>query len=223
MAENETGYRNLLKIASAAQLDGFYYYPRIDKQFLANHSEGLIATSGCMAAEVPRLIEAGRIDEARKQLDWYYEVFGKNNFFLELQKHDIVELDNLNKKLLELGPRYEANYVATNDVHYIEPEDSRLQDILLAVQTGSLLSDTNRMRMSDSSYYLRSPQEMSEIFANVPGAISNTLLIAERCNVDLSFKGYHLPEFTVPEGYTDDTYLRALCEEGLRNRYPDRA
>jgi len=223
LAENETGYHNLLKIASAAQLEGFYYFPRIDKDFLATHAEGLIATTGCMAAEVPRLIEEGRIEDARKQLDWYYDVFGKQNFFMELQKHDISELDTLNKNLLELAPRYEANYVATNDVHYINPEDSRLQDILLAVQTGSLLSDTNRMRMSDPSYYLRSPQEMASIFSSVPSALSNTLLIAERCNVDLSFKGYHLPEFTVPEGYTKDGYLRVLCEDGLKRRYRERA
>ena len=223
LAENETGYRNLLKIASAAQLEGFYYFPRIDKDFLANHAEGLIATTGCMAAEIPRLIEEGRIDDARKQLDWYYDVFGKQNFFMELQKHNISELDNLNKKLLELGPRYEANYVATNDVHYINPEDSRLQDILLAVQTGSLLNDNNRMRMSDETYYLRSPQEMNSIFSSVPNALSNTLLIAERCNVNLDFKGYHLPEFHVPEGFTKDGYLRSLCEDGINRRYRERA
>lgn len=221
LAKDETGYRNLLKIASAAQLDGFYYYPRTDKEFLASHAEGLIATTGCMAAEVPRLIENGQIDQARRQLDWYYDVFGRDNFFMELQQHNIRELDNLNKKLLELGPHYEARYVATNDVHYINPEDARLQDILLAVQTGSLLSDPNRMRMSDPSYYLRSPQEMTRLFADVPEAIKNTLLIAEQCNVDLSFKGYHLPEFSVPEGHTKASYLRSLCVTGLERRYGD--
>jgi DNA polymerase-3 subunit alpha len=223
LAENETGYRNLLKIASTAQLDGFYYNPRVDKDFLASHAEGLIATTGCMAAEVPRLIENGRIDEARRQLDWYYDVFGKDNFFMELQQHNIKELDELNRKLMELGPHYKARYVATNDVHYINPEDARLQDILLAVQTGSLLSDSNRMRMSDPSYYLRTPQEMASLFADVPEALSNTLLIAERCNVDLSFKGYHLPEFCVPEGHTTGSYLRSLCEAGIVHRYGPRA
>ena len=223
LAQNETGYRNLLKIASAAQLNGFYYFPRVDKEFLSTHAEGLIATTGCMAAEVPRLIENGRIDEARHQLDWYYDVFGKENFFMELQQHSIKELDVLNKKLLEMGPRYEARYVATNDVHYINPEDARLQDILLAVQTGSLLSDPNRMRMSDPSYYLRTPQEMARLFADVPEALSNTLLIAERCNVDLSFKGYHLPEFSVPDGHTKASYLRSLCEAGLERRYGGRS
>jgi DNA polymerase-3 subunit alpha len=223
LAENQIGYQNLLKIASAAQLEGFYYYPRIDHDFLAAHSDGLICTSGCMAAEIPRLINQGNIEGARKKLDWYYEIFGSNNFFLELQEHEIPELAQINKALLELGPRYKANYVATNDVHYINPSDAELQDILLAVQTGSLLTDPKRMRMSDSTYYLKTAQEMSRIFAEVPEALSNTLLIADRCEVDLGFKGYRLPDFPVPEGYNAETYLRKLCEEGLRWRYGDQA
>jgi len=223
LAENQTGYQNLLKIASAAQLDGFYYYPRIDHEFLAQHAEGLICTSGCMSAEVPRLISQGRTDEAKKQLDWYYEVFGKENFFLELQSHDIPELDNINKMLVDLGRRYDAQFLATNDVHYINKEDARLQDIMLAIQTGCILSDPNRMRMTSNSYYLRSAEEMAQLFSGVPGALSNTLLVAERCNVDLGFKGYHLPEFPVPEGYTAESYLRELCEAGLQKRYGERA
>lgn len=223
LAENQTGYQNLLKIASAAQLEGFYYYPRIDHDFLAAHSEGLICTSGCMAAEIPRAIEKGDLDGARAKLDWYYDVFGRDNFFIELQQHEIPELEKINKALLEMGPRYQANYVATNDVHYVNSSDAQLQDILLAVQTGALLTDPKRMRMSDSTYYLRSPAEMANIFAEVPEAISNTLLIAERCAIDLGFKGYHLPEFPVPEGQTAETYLRELCDQGLRKRYGSRA
>jgi DNA polymerase-3 subunit alpha len=223
LAENQTGYHNLLKIASAAQLEGFYYFPRIDHDFLAAHSEGLIATSGCMAAEIPRAINQGRLEDARKMLDWYYEVFGKDSFFLELQKHDIPELETINRALIEMGPRYSANFIATNDVHYINPSDASLQDVLLAIQTGKLLSDPDRMRMTDSTYYLRTPQEMKSIFAEVPGAIENTLLIAERCDVDLDFKEYHLPNFPVPDGKTADDYLRELCEAGLKRRYQDRA
>jgi DNA polymerase-3 subunit alpha len=223
LAENQVGYQNLLKIASAAQMDGFYYYPRIDHDYLATHSEGLIATSGCMAAEIPRAITRGQMEEARKKMDWYYDVFGPDNFFLELQEHDIPELETINKTLLQLGPRYQAKYVATNDVHYINPSDAKLQDVLLAVQTGALLSDPNRMRMTDETYYLRTPQEMATIFSEVPEAISNTVLIAERAEVDLGFKGYHLPEFPVPEGFNAETYLRKLCEDGLRQRYGDRA
>lgn len=222
LAENETGYRNLLKIASAAQLEGFYYYPRIDHEFLAEHTDGLICTSGCMSAEVPRLIQQGNLETARQLLDWYYEAFGPDNFFLELQHHDIKELDTINKTLFDLGKRYQARFVATNDVHYIKPDDARLQDILLAIQTGCVLTDPNRMRMTDDSYYLRDPQEMVNLFTGVPGAISNTLLIAERCELDLSFKGYRLPEFEAPPGYTADTYLRHLCEDGLERRYGER-
>lgn len=219
LAENETGYRNLLKIASAAQLEGFYYAPRIDHEFLAAHAEGLIATSGCMAAEIPQLILEKGIEAARKQVDWYYEVFGKDRFFFELQRHQIPELEDINRALKELAPRYPARFVATNDVHYIEPEDARYQDILLAIQTGSLITDKNRFRMTDDTYYLRTPQEMAEIFKEVPEALHNTLLIAERVNVDLSSKGYHLPVFEVPPGCTAETYLRSLCEEGLQRRY----
>lgn len=218
LAENQIGYQNLLKLSSLAQIEGFYYYPRIDRELLAQYSQGLICTSGCMSAEVPRLLARGDLEGARRTLDWYYEVFGKQHFFLELQDHDIPELVQVNKALLELGSRYDASFVATNDVHYINPEDARLQDIMLAIQTGSLLSDPNRMKMSTPTYYLRSPQEMASLFGEVPEALRNTLLIAERCNVDLGFKGYHLPEFQVPPGYTAESYLRSLCEAGLRRR-----
>ena len=223
LAENETGYRNLLKISSAAQLEGFYYYPRIDRDFLAAHSEGIICTSGCMSAEIPRALLNDNPEEAVRRMNWYYDVFGPDRFFVELQQHNIKEITDLNKKLLDMGARYSAKYIATNDVHYINQSDARLQDILLAVQTNSLLSDQNRMRMTDDSYYLRTPEEMSVLFAEVPEALSNTLLIAERCNVDLSFKGYHLPDFPVPEGYTAETYLRHLCDVGAQKRYGDRA
>jgi DNA polymerase-3 subunit alpha len=223
LAENQTGYQNLLKIATAAQLEGFYYYPRIDHEFLAGHSEGLICTTGCMSSEVPRLIQEGNIQEAQKRLDWYFEVFGPEHFFLEFQQHNIPELDQVNQYLVDFGKRYDARFIATNDVHYIDKEDARLQDVLLAIQTGTLLTDPNRMKMTDNSYYLRSPQEMAGLFAEVPGAISNTLMIAERCSVDLSFKGYHLPKFEVPEGYNAETYLREICETGLKRRYGARA
>src|SRR5574338_284355 len=223
LAENETGYHNLLQIASAAQLEGFYYYPRIDHDFLAAHSEGLICTSGCMSAEIPRALLNDNPEEAVKRMNWYYDVFGKDCFFVELQQHNIKEITDLNKKLLEMGARYSANYIATNDVHYINQGDARYQDTLLAIQTQSLLYEKDRLRMTDDSYYLRTTEEMSRLFAEVPEALSNTLLIAERCNVDLSFKSYHLPDFPVPEGFTAETYLRHLCEQGARKRYGDRA
>jgi len=219
LAQNQTGYQNLLKIASAAQTEGFYYYPRIDHEFLEKHTEGLIATSGCMSAEIPRALRERGPEEARRLMDWYYEIFGPENFFLELQSHSIPELESINQNLLQLGKRYNARYIATNDVHYINASDARLQDILLAIQTGALITDPNRFRMSVESFYLRSPEEMSALFRELPLSLSNTLEIAERCNVDLSTKGYHLPRFPVPPGYTAETYLRELCEDGMRRRY----
>jgi DNA polymerase-3 subunit alpha len=219
LAENETGYRNLLDIASASQLEGFYYRPRIDHDFLAGHSEGLICTTGCLSGEVPRALQNGRDDHATRLLDWYMEVFGRDRFFFELQDHDIPELPEINRKLIDLGNRYNARFIATNDVHYVQPQDAELQDILLCIQTGSLYSDPDRMRMTDPSYYLRSPQEMQELFGHVPGALENTLWIAERCELDLEFQGYRLPPFDVPEGYSSQSYLRQLCEDGLGKRY----
>jgi DNA polymerase III subunit alpha len=223
LAENEVGYQNLLKIASASQLDGFYYYPRIDHDFLASHSEGLICTSGCMSAEIPKALLYENPEEAVRRWNWYYDLFGPDRFFVELQSHNIPEITELNKKLLELGAKYNARYIATNDVHYINQEDAKLQDILITMQTQTVLSDPERMRMSDDSYFLRPPAEMQRLFNEVPGAMSNTLLIAERCNVNLDFKGYHLPEFPVPSGHTAGSYLRELCEAGARKRYQEDA
>jgi DNA polymerase-3 subunit alpha len=222
LAENDVGYRNLLKIASAAQLDGFYYRPRIDHDFLASHSEGLITTTGCLSGEVPRALQEGRFEYAQQLIDWYIEIFGRDRFFFELQHHDIPELPEVNKRLIELAQRYQGRMIATNDVHYVYPEDAELQDILLCIQTGVIRSDPDRMRMTDPSYYLRTPEEMEELFGDVPGAIKNTLWIAERCEVDLDFKGYRLPDFDVPEGYTPETYLRSLCEDGMVKRYGPR-
>jgi len=223
LAENDTGYKNLLEIATTSQLDGFYYRPRIDHEFLQAHNEGLITTTGCISGEVPRAILRGQEEEAQNLLDWYYEVFGSDRFFVELQEHDVPELKEVNSKLFDLAARYNAQFVATNDVHYVDPEDAVLQDILLCVQTGSVRADPDRMRMSDDSFYMRSPQEMQDLFGEVPGAIENTNLIAERCEVDLEFKGYHLPHFEVPVGATPESYLQNLCEKGLSDRYGSRS
>ncbi len=219
LAENETGYKNLLQIASAAQLDGFYYYPRIDHDFLAQHAAGLICTSGCLTAEVPRAILHENLKLARQNIDWYYQVFGKEGFFFELQDHGIPEIKRVNNTLIDLAKTYGGKIIAANDVHYVNPEDFHLQDILLCLQTGTVLTDPKRMKMTDNTYYMRTPQEMQDLFGNIPGAIENTLAIAERCTLDLGFKGYHLPLFEVPEGFDSQTYLRKLCEEGLQLRY----
>jgi DNA polymerase-3 subunit alpha len=223
LAENQTGYRNLLRLVSAAQLEGFYYKPRVDKRLLAEHAEGLIATSGCMASEVPRLVTDGRHAEAREALGWYRDVFGADNFFVELQSHAIPGLDALNSALIDLARVVGLGLVATNDVHYVTVEDAEPHDVLLCIGTGNLITEPDRMRMSDSSYYLRSGDEMATLFAEVPEATHNTLAIGERCRVDLSYKGHHLPDFQVPDGHDAKSYLRALCEEGLHRRYGARA
>ncbi len=223
LAKNMTGYKNLLKIATVSQLEGFYYHPRIDKQFLAEHTEGLIGTSACLAGEIPRALAENDIGKAERILNWHKDAFGPGNFYLELQDHNIPDLYRVNRLMIELAKKTNTPLVATNDVHYARKEDAELQDILLCVQTGKLLSDTNRMRMSDDSYYLRSPDEMSSLFAQVPEAISNTLLIAEQCDVDLTRTGYHLPQFEVPSGKTPQSYLLELCQQGLHKNIPDRA
>jgi DNA polymerase-3 subunit alpha len=223
LAENMKGYSNLLKIASTAQLEGFYYHPRIDKDYLSRHADGLIVTSACLKGEIPTKILQRGDEEALKSMDWYFDVFGNDHFFLELQRHDIDELEQVNERLSELGKRYNAKFIATNDVHYINQADARLQDMLLAIQTGTVLSDPKRMRMNGDSYYLKSPQEMAALFQEYPDAITNTLAIAERCNVNLERTGYHLPNFDVPPGHTAQSYLRTLCEEGIQKRYKEHA
>ncbi len=223
LAENMTGYQNLLEIASASQLEGFYYRPRIDRAYLEEHSQGLIVTSGCLSGEIPRALYNNDLERAEQHVAWYVDLFGRDRFFLELQSHNVDGLEQVNQRLVDLGKRLELKFVAANDVHYINKEDARLQDILLAIQTGSLLSDPNRMRMGDDTYYLKSAQEMEALFGHIPGAIDNTLIIAERCEVDLRRKGYHLPQFDVPKGYTAASYLHYLCQEGLNRIYGDRA
>ncbi|MCL4488989.1 MAG: DNA polymerase III subunit alpha, partial [Chloroflexi bacterium] len=220
LAENDEGYHNLLKLVSAAELEGFYYYPRVDHDLLAKHSAGIVCTTGCPSAEVPRLVHDGRIEDARKALGWFKEVFA-DRFYVELQEHGIAEFAGLNKQLIGLAKEFELPLVATNDAHYLRPEDATAQDILLCIQTNTVVTDPKRMRMDGSDYYLKPTDEMREVWREVPRAIANTLSIAERCNVDLDFKGYRLPNFPVPEGFTAATYLRELCEQGFRKYYPE--
>jgi DNA polymerase-3 subunit alpha len=225
LAKNKTGYKNLLKIASAAQLEGYYYKPRIDREFLAQHSEGLIVTSGCLAAQIPSLILEGNDDAARDLIDWYIQIFGRDNFFLELQHHAIDELKIVNQWLIETGRRDNVRLVATNDVHYVLADDFDAHDTLLCIQTGALKSEQKRMKMTDNSYYLADKAQMWSLFGHIHDgeALLNTRLIAEMCELNLDRQGYHLPIFPVPEGYTSTTYLRHLCEIGLRWRFGERA
>jgi DNA polymerase-3 subunit alpha len=223
LAQNDLGYKNLLELATASQLEGFYYKPRIDREFLAEHAEGLIATSGCMAGEIPRLLDQGNTRLARERLGWWIDVFGRDRFFLELQEHGIPELTQVNRQLIQWAQEFDLKLIATNDVHYVKSEDAGPHDVLLCVQTGELVTQQDRMRMSDKSYYLKSYADMFELFRERPDSLVNTLTIAEMCGVDLDPKGYHLPPFDVPPGYDAESYLRHLVDEGLKRRYGDRA
>jgi len=221
LAENATGYANLLQIATAAQLQGFYYKPRIDKQYLAEHAEGLIVLSGCSTGELAQLAGQGRLDEAERVARWYKDVFG-NRFYIELQLHEgIPELVDINRRLVALGRQLGIPPVATNDVHYVRPEDARVQDVLLCIQTGNTINENNRLRMSDASYYLKSPDEMAVMFPELPEALANSLRIAERCDFSFGARQYHLPRFPVPAGQDSQSYLRRLCEEGVARLYGD--
>ena len=219
LAQNQTGYQNLLQIASDSQLEGYYYRPRVDHPYLEAHNDGLIATTGCMAGEIPRAIAAGKLDKAHELMAWYVDVFGRERFFVELQEHSIPELTEVNKVLFDMASRYDLRFLATNDVHYTYAEEADPHDVLLCIQTGKTVNQRDRMRMSDQSYYLKSFQEMQQLFGDVPGALENTLLVAEMCEVDPEPEGYHLPEFDVPEGHSPHSYLYHLCEQGLTWRY----
>ncbi|NJM41070.1 MAG: PHP domain-containing protein [Anaerolineae bacterium] len=220
LAQNDTGYKNLMRMATISQLEGFYYRPRVDHALLKEYSEGVICSSGCLAAEVPRLIDQGQEEEARKQLLWYREVFG-DRFYVELQEHDIKELSWVNTLLLQWAQELSLPLIATNDVHYVKKEDAAGHDLMLCIQTTSLVNDPKRMKMNNDSYYLRTEEEMRAIFEPMASeALSNTVRIAEQCNVSLKSKQFHLPIFKRPEVYTtDDDYMRYLCEVGFELRY----
>lgn len=224
LAKNKTGYQNLLKISSEAQLRGYYYRPRIDMDFLAQHSEGLIATTGCLAAKIPSMLMAGEDDRARETIGEFVDVFGEDNFYLEVQQHDIPEIHPVNKWLVDYNRENHTNVglLATNDVHYVNKGDFDAHDTLLCIQTSALKSETNRLSLSDNSYYLSSTEEMWDYFGEIPEAIYNTQKIADMCDINLDRDGYHLPVFPVPDGYNSETYLRYLTELGLDWRYGER-
>jgi DNA polymerase-3 subunit alpha len=221
LAENQTGYHNLMQIATTAQLEGFYYKPRVDKEYLAAHAEGLIALSSCGSGEVPRLLQQNRPQRARKAAEWYRDVFGPDGFFLELQEHDIPEMKPVNREIVEISRQTGIPLVATNDAHYARREQAYAHEVLLCVQTGKTMTDPSRMRMNNDSYYLRSPNEMADLFQGSPEALRNTMVIAERCNVNLDPTGFHLPDLDIPAGHTAKSYLRHLTESGVQQLYGD--
>lgn len=221
LAENDTGYHNLMKIVSKGFVDGFYYRPRVDKEVLREYHEGIIALSACLAGEVPRYITKGLYEEAKKRAKEYESIFGKGNFFLELQDHGISEQQRVNQELLRMSQETGIELVATNDIHYINAQDAIPHDILLCIQTGKKVSDENRMRYEGGQYYCKSEQQMQELFPYALQALENTHKIAQRCNVEIEFGVTKLPKFQVPEGYTSWEYLKKLCYEGLKRRYPN--
>ncbi|MBR2213546.1 MAG: DNA polymerase III subunit alpha, partial [Eubacterium sp.] len=220
LAENNTGYANLCKIVSKGFVDGFYYKPRVDYEVLEEYHEGIICLSACLAGEVQRHLAQENYEEGKAAAEKYLKIFGEGNYFLEMQDHGIPEQQTVNQQLLRLSKDIGVDLVCTNDVHYTYKDDVEAHDILLCIQTGKLKSDEDRMRYEGGQYYLKSPEEMAELFKYAPQALENTQKIADRCNVDFEFGVTKLPNFDVPEGYTSWTYLKELCEKGLEKRYP---
>lgn len=219
LAENNTGYKNLIKLVSMAFLEGFYYKPRVDRELLAQYSEGLIALSACLAGEIPTLLLADKYEEAKACALWYRDVFGENNFYLEVQNHGLHEQARVNAQLAQISEETGIPLVATNDVHYVAKEDAQVQDVLMCIQMAKTLDDESRLRFETQEFYLKSWEEMNLALGEYQGALANTVKIAERCNVEFTFGENHMPVFEVPEGFTIETYLDKLCQEGLRKRY----
>ena len=221
LAENNTGYANLMKIVSCGFTEGYYYRPRVDMEVLTQYHEGIIALSACLAGEVQRYIQKGLVDEAKKVAKKYENCFGKGNFFLELQDHGIPEQQMVNATLLNMSRELDIPLVVTNDVHYTYAEDAQPHDILLCLQTGKKLADEDRMRYEGGQYYVKSEEEMKGLFPYAWEAVENTQRIADRCHVEIEFGKYKVPHYEVPEGYDSWTYLNKLCQDGMAQRYPE--
>ena len=219
LARNNEGYRNLMQLITLAHLEGFHYRPRVDREILERHHEGLVILSGCASAELPRLLAEERSREAREVAAWYREIFGEN-YFLELQQHaDVPALEGINRGLIELGKELDIPLVVTNDAHYVRQKDSRFQDFYICIQTNTNIQDEKRLRMEDDSYYLKGPDEMTALFPEHPEAALNTQRITEMCEIELGFGQIHLPRYNTPGGMDADEYLAQLCWEGFRGRY----
>ncbi len=222
LAKNKIGYKNLIKLVSSAHIEGFYYKPRIDWEILTKHHEGLIASTACLAGEIPRLIAADKLDEAKKRIKEYNDLFGQGNFYLELMDHpELEDLEKVNATLIKFSKELNIPVIATNDIHYLKKDDAEAQDILLCLQNKKKRSDTDRMKMIGlGDYSMRSNAEMIEAFKHVPEAITNTLKIAEMCNLEIELGNIQLPHFEVPAGYDGNSYLKEWCEKGVSKRFP---
>jgi DNA polymerase-3 subunit alpha len=218
LAKDQTGYRNLIQLTTKANLEGFYYKPRVDKELLEQYHQGLIALSGCIAGEVPRLVLEGRLGEAKQAALWYKQTFG--DFYLEIQRHPIAELEQINQGLISISNELDIPLVATNDVHYVKREDASAHDLLLCIGTNSSIYDEKRIKMAGDFYYLKSPGEMAELYQDIPQALENTQRIADMCNLKLEFGRLHLPEIDLPQGKTADQFLADLCYQNLPQYYP---
>jgi len=221
LAENNQGYQNLLKLVSLSFTQGFYYKPRVDKNLLRDYSEGIICLSSCLAGELATLVRNNQQERAKEVALQYQRIFGEGNFFLELQDHGLADQHLANKGLVKLSQELEIPLVATNDVHYLNQDDNKAHDLLLCIQTGKDVDDKNRMKFPNDQFYFKSSQEMKEIFKDNPTAISNTVEIAQRCNVELDFNQILLPDYQVPDDESLESYLRKLAYEGLKDKYQE--
>ncbi len=221
LAKDLEGYKNLIQLSTIGHLEGFYYRPRLDKEVLRKYSKGLIALSGCLKGELASAIVEEKEDEARKILTDYQDIFGPENYYLELHAHGIADQKTVEKKLIEYSRTLGLKLAATNDFHYIQKTDAKSHDALLCIQTGTTMSDEKRFRFYNDEFYFKTPQEMKALFAEVPAAVTNTREIADRCKLEIPLKGRHLPKFSPPDGKSEKQYLRELCEQGVRRRYPE--
>ncbi|MFC1899707.1 DNA polymerase III subunit alpha [Chloroflexota bacterium] len=219
LAKNLTGYRNLMQLTTKAHIEGFYYKPRLDRGLLEEYHEGLIVLSACLAGEIPRLILQGRVPEAKKAALWYKETF--EDFYLEVQRQPIPELERVNQDIILIAEELDIPLVATNDVHYVLKKDAAAHDLLLCIGTNSSVNDEKRLRLAGDYFYLKSQEEMQELYKDIPEAIENTGIIADKCNLELDFGRLHLPEIDIPEDINPDDYLRDLCYQGLPKYYPN--
>ena len=219
LAENDTGHKNLMKLVSRGFTEGFYYKPRVDYELLSEYHEGIIASSACLAGIVPTKLRNGDYEGAKKEAERLQQIFGENNFFLELQDHGLSEQKFVNQGLMRISSETGIPLVATNDCHYLYKEDAEAHDVLICIQTQKNVYDEDRMKYEGGQFYVKSPEEMEEVFHYIPEAIHNTEEIARRCNVEIEFGKYHLPQYPVPEGYTSLSYLNKLCEDGFKKRY----
>ena len=220
LAKNEEGYKNLVKLISKAHLEGFYYKPRIDEELLKEHSKGLICLTACIQGKIPRLILSKKIEQAEKLCQKYQEIFGKDNFYLELQHHpNIPEQKTVNKGLIAISKKYNIPLVATNDVHYLKTEDTEAQDILMLINTGANPNDPERLTLKSSDFSMKKPEKMAEDFKDIPEAIENTQKISQSCNFEFELGKVKLPYFEVPNGKTPDDFLKELCYQGLEKRF----